>query len=740
LFEGAGSCVLVPALVVMLKLPEAGARKVLVQVMTEPLTKGLAGAVHDWVAPTGRPFKTQPGAAASLGPLFVQVPLTVTLCPAFKGGSATVLPTMSAWGVTMTGSVSTLFTELGSKVMLLALPLTLTVPVIGAVNCTLHTMLDPTARVVAGVDGTQFTVAPTGKPETTQLAVAAMLGPLLIHVTVPLTVLPAGALVGRPATDAAMSAAGVIPRGLVSTLFSGTSSCVSEPAVVLMFKLPDAGTVKVLVHVITALAANTAGKGSGVQLWVAPGGKPESAQVGVVAPLTPLLVQVPLTVITSPALGVTAGKVVAACMSALGTTPKEVCTVLLRVFGSAVSLPALAVSVTSVVTLTIGAVKLTVQTMFAPTARVGEPGSGTHTAVAPLGSESTAQVGFAATLGPLLVQVKVPVTKVPAFTGPAGKPLKTACMSACGTMAMGLVLTLLPLCGSAVALPAVVVMLKGPAPGAVKVLVQVMLEVMSKGLGKTAGMQVWVAPLGRPLRAQVGVAALLGPALVQVPLTVTLCPALTLAGTVVTACMSAWGTTPMDCWDWLLALKGSAVRLAAVPVTVTPPEGGIVKLMVQARVALRGSGLAPAGQVTVAPAGMPAGVQVAFTAGLGPLFLQVRVPLTVEPAGALAGKPATTACISACGTMGKDCVLTLLSRSGMGSAVVEPAVVVMLKGPVAGAMKVLVQVMALPRGKLGMALGVHDWVAPAGRPLKEQVGAAAALGPALVQVPLTVTL
>jgi hypothetical protein len=79
LFEGAGSCVLVPALVVMLKLPEAGARKVLVQVMTEPLTKGLAGAVHDWVAPTGRPAKTQVGAAASLGPLLVQVPLTVTL-------------------------------------------------------------------------------------------------------------------------------------------------------------------------------------------------------------------------------------------------------------------------------------------------------------------------------------------------------------------------------------------------------------------------------------------------------------------------------------------------------------------------------------------------------------------------------------------------------------------------------------------------------------------------------------
>jgi hypothetical protein len=132
---------------------------------------------------------------------------------------------------------------------------------------------------------------------------------------------------------------------------------------------------------------------------------------------------------------------------------------------------------------------------------------------------------------------------------------------------------------------------------------------------------------------------------------------------------------------------------------------------------------------------------VGLAAGLGPLFLQVSVPLTIEPAGAVAGKPATRACMSAWGVTGKDLVSTLFSKSGMGSGVVEPAVVVMLKGPLAGDTKVLVQVMALPRGKLaGMGLGVQLCVAPAGKPLKAQVGAAAALGPALVHTPLTVTL
>ena len=119
-------------------------------------------------------------------------------------------------------------------------------------------------------------------------------------------------------------------------------------------------------------------------------------------------------------------------------------------------------------------------------------------------------------------------------------------------------------------------------------------------------------------------------------------------------------------------------------------------------------------------------------------MVQVTVPVTVVPAGAVAGKPATVACMSACGTTVIGAGLTLLPV--FGSAVVLPAVVVIVSGPVAGAVKVLLQVIVAPTASgLGTGLGTHDWVAPGGRPLSTQVAAAAGLGPALVQVPLTVT-
>ena len=52
----------------------------------------------------------------------------------------------------------------------------------------------------------------------------------------------------------------------------------------------------------------------------------------------------------------------------------------------------------------------------------------------------------------------------------------------------------------------------------------------------------------------------------------------------------------------------------------------------------------------------------------------------------------------------------------------------------------LVQVTDPPNASgFGIGLGRQDWVAPGGNPLKLQVGAAAALGPLLVQVPETVT-
>lgn len=198
-----------------------------------------------------------------------------------------------------------------------------------------------------------------------------------------------------------------------------------------------------------------------------------------------------------------------------------------------------------------------------------------HKALAPAGLEATPQAGAAAGLGPLLVQATVPVAVVPAG-GLLGKPLTTVCISAWGTTVMGLVSVSLATTGSAVALPAVVVMFKGPPAGAVKLAVQVMAAPSARAAGKGLGVQLCVVPAGSPVNTQVGVAALLGPLLVQMPDTVTLWPALTLADTVVAAAMSARGTMLLACWAVLLAGKGSALVLPAVPTTVTVPLAGAV--------------------------------------------------------------------------------------------------------------------------------------------------------------------
>ena len=65
--------------------------------------------------------------------------------------------------------------------------------------------------------------------------------------------------------------------------------------------------------------------------------------------------------------------------------------------------------------------------------------------------------------------------------------------------------------------------------------------------------------------------------------------------------------------------------------------------------------------------------------------------------------------------------------------------VVIVKAPSAGMLKVLEHVIKAPKVKpAGVALGVHVSTAPAGRPVSEQLGASAALGPALVHTPVTV--
>lgn len=96
--------------------------------------------------------------------------------------------------------------------------------------------------------------------------------------------------------------------------------------------------------------------------------------------------------------------------------------------------------------------------------------------------------------------------------------------------------------------------------------------------------------------------------------------------------------------------------------------------------------------------------------------------------------------MSACSAITMSLVSTLLAVTG--SFVLLVAVVAICNVPVAGSAKVLVQVTvfdgdAASKG-LGIGLGVQACTAFAGRPLSAQLAAAASLGPAFVQVPLTV--
>lgn len=202
-------------------------------------------------------------------------------------------------------------------------------------------IVEPTPNDATGVAGEHTMLAPGGAPVTLQVAPAAILGPLLVQVTVPFTALPAGGLLGKPDSAAAMSACGTIVTGSVSTLLAGAGSDVVVPAVVVMFNGPVAGAVNVEVHVTVAPAPVTCGSGIGlgVQVCVAPGGNPDNAHVGAAAALGPLLTHVPVTVTGCPAFTL-AGTVVVATTSACGTVFTASCAVLLAGTGSALAEPA----------------------------------------------------------------------------------------------------------------------------------------------------------------------------------------------------------------------------------------------------------------------------------------------------------------------------------------------------------------------------------------------------------------
>jgi hypothetical protein len=213
--------------------------------------------------------------------------------------------------------------------------------------------------------------------------------------------------------------------------------------------------------------------------------------------------------------------------------------------------------------------------MLPPTANGFGAGVGVQVIVPPPGTVLTLHAGSAAGLGPVLVQITVPLIVLPA-AAEVGKPEIAACMSARGAIVSGSVSVLLAGAGSVVLAPAVVVIDKVPVAGAVKVLEHTIVLPADRGFGAGLGVQLWIAPGGSPLSAHVGAAAALGPALVHVPLTVTGWPAMAEVGTEVLACMSARAAGVCEALAVLLAGTGSAVELPAAPVTVTVPLGGTV--------------------------------------------------------------------------------------------------------------------------------------------------------------------
>lgn len=346
LLGATGSGVALPAVVVMLSVPLAGAVKVDEHVIDCPTANGLGSGLgaQVCVAPPGRPDSAQAGEAAALGPALVHTPLTVTGWPAVTLGGTLVVARMSACGVTVAGACAVLLALLGSAVLVPAVPVTVTVPEAGTGYDTAQLIALPTGSEDTGELGVQFTLAPGGSPPTLQVALAAALGPLLVQVTVPVAVLPAAGLVGKPLTAAAMSACGVTAIGRAVTLLAVFGSDVVEPAVVLTFSAPLVGAVKLALQVILWPTGNGLGAGLGVQVCGVPGGRPESAQVGAAAGLGPLLVHTPLTFTVWPAVTV-AGAVVVDCMSACSAIAVDACAWLLPGLGSAVVEPAVPVIV-----------------------------------------------------------------------------------------------------------------------------------------------------------------------------------------------------------------------------------------------------------------------------------------------------------------------------------------------------------------------------------------------------------
>jgi hypothetical protein len=471
LLLGCVSGELLPAVVVTSTVPLAGAANVAWQ--RTPCLPTAGSAAQTGVMPLGKPPKTHVGDTAVPGPVFWQLPVTVTACPGAALAGTVVVDVMSTAKGAATVAVkrASLFFKSGSDEDVPAVPTMFTLPLAGAVYDTLHTMAAPSAKPATGEGGVHATLEPAGKPVNAQVASAATLGPWLVHVSVPVALLPASGLASNPLKPTAISATGLMVMRLLSTLLLGLVSTVPLPAVVMMFRLPLAGAAKLALQLTLWFLASGSGTGLGVQLCTAPLGKPPSTQVGATAASGPKFKQTPSTVMACPAAALL-GAVVVAFMSTKGVDVSVVMVaraVLLPSLASGVLEPATPVSVMASVR---GAVLLTSQVIASFTANSSGAGLGVHVKRVPTGGLSSRHVGAPAGLGPLLVQVSVVLMGAPG-AGSSGTFENTATISASPLTSIDLVSALLAGLASGVREPAMVVMVKRPSLGAVKVDVHV---------------------------------------------------------------------------------------------------------------------------------------------------------------------------------------------------------------------------------------------------------------------------
>ncbi len=115
---------------------------------------------------------------------------------AFAAIAAAAAAAAIAAGVLPTIAAALLFLRSGSGVALP--PVAVAVTVVGMMKLALQTTEPPATREVAvGTDGVQLMVAAAGKPVMLQVAAEALLGPRLLQVKLPFTVLPTAAPRGR---------------------------------------------------------------------------------------------------------------------------------------------------------------------------------------------------------------------------------------------------------------------------------------------------------------------------------------------------------------------------------------------------------------------------------------------------------------------------------------------------------------------------------------------------------------